>query len=127
MGLWSDEPMLLSSVRRSVGPSTQNMLSRLSLIALILSILLITPPSLAYSTLIKAKDRTMKHFDRNDDGYLNWYESKLYQTHRHFGYPLVTKKNQKPYDFNQDLMLQPMEIKQYLADKKNGILRKLKK
>ncbi|MBU0504387.1 MAG: hypothetical protein ABII18_01135 [bacterium] len=66
----------------------------------------------------------MKHFDRNDDGYLNWHENKLYQTHLFFGYPLAKKKNQKPYDLNQDLMLQPFEMQQYLTDKNKGSLRK---
>ncbi len=80
-----------------------------------------------YSTLLKAKGRTMKHFDIDDDGYLNRYENSLYNTHKIFGYPLAKKKKQKPYDFNGDLMLQPFEMTMYLKDKKNGTLKRYSK
>lgn len=72
--------------------------------------------------MVKVKDRTQKHFDRDRDGYLNRYENALYQTHLRFGYPLAKKKKHKPYDFNGDLMLEPFEWQMFLTDKKNGTL-----
>ncbi|MCP5464214.1 MAG: hypothetical protein H7A33_04225 [Deltaproteobacteria bacterium] len=80
-----------------------------------------------YNTAAKVKGKVMKHFDRDEDGVLNRYELSLYQTHKHFGYPLAKKKKQKPYDFNGDLMLQPYEEQLYNKDKAAGNLRKFKK
>ncbi|MBF0106610.1 MAG: hypothetical protein HQM16_14950 [Deltaproteobacteria bacterium] len=76
------------------------------------------------SSMVEVKNRTMKHFDRDKDGWLNRYENSLLTTHLKFGYDLVKKNKQKPYDFNHDLMLEPFEKKMYLKDKKNGVLKK---
>lgn len=76
-------------------------------------------------TMQKVKGKVQRHFDRDEDGYLSRYELALYQTHLLFGYPLAKKKKQIPYDFNQDFMLQPYEMKQYLKDKKEDNLKKL--
>jgi hypothetical protein len=78
-------------------------------------------------SFIKAEGKVAKHFDRNEDGYLSRYEWELYKTHKYFGYPLAKKKKQKPYDTNQNLMLEPFEYKRYLADKKAGKLKKYDK
>jgi hypothetical protein len=47
----------------------------------------------------------------------------LLRTHIHFGYTLVNKKKQIPYDLNHNAMLEPDEEKRYASDKKNGMLR----
>jgi DNA modification methylase len=80
-----------------------------------------------YSTMVKVKNRTMKHFDINDDGCLNRYENSLFKTHERTGWKLAKKKKQKPYDVNYNLMLEPFEYKMYLKDKKDGNLKKLSK
>lgn len=76
------------------------------------------------TSLTEVTNRKEKHFDRNRDGFLSPYERGSLQTHLSRGYPLVRKNTQKPYDFDRDLMLEPFELSQYLADKKSGRLGK---
>ena len=80
-----------------------------------------------YSSMFMTHTKQQRHFDIDDDGYLNRYEYSLYNTYTLFHYPLVKKKKQVPYDFNHDLMLQPFELQMYLRDKKNGRLVKVVK
>lgn len=68
----------------------------------------------------KSKKSTREHFDLDEDGRLSTYESALYKTHLKFGYPLVEKKDQIPYDFNQNWMLEPAEMQQYQRFKATG-------
>ena len=76
------------------------------------------------TTMIAVKNKTQKHFDLDRDGYLNRFEHSLLTTHLYFNYPLVKKKKQIPYDFDNNRMLQPYELQMYLKDKKKGQLKK---
>ena len=71
----------------------------------------------------KPKDKVEKHFDKDKDGFLNFYERMLLRTYVVFHYPLVKKKKQRPYDVNGDLMLEPAENKRYLEDEASGKLK----
>lgn len=64
-----------------------------------------------------------KHFDRDKNGHLDQIERMNLRTHQIFHYPLVEKRNQEPYDVNGDLMMEPFEMRQYLADKASGRLK----
>lgn len=79
------------------------------------------PPN---TSMVEVTNRTQKHFDANRDGWLNRHENSLLTTHLRFGYPLVKKRKQRPYDFNGDLMLEPFEWQMYTRDKESGTLRK---
>lgn len=75
------------------------------------------------SSAPEVTNKIQKHFDSDKDRCLNRYEYSLYLTHRRFGWELAKKKNQRPYDFNHDLMLEPFEMQMYLKDKEMGTLR----
>lgn len=64
-----------------------------------------------------------RHFDRDKNGALDQLERMNLRTYQIFHYPLVEKENQKPYDVDGDLMLEPFEMRQYLADKVSGRLK----
>lgn len=67
--------------------------------------------------------KLVRHFDRDGNGTLDQNERMNLRTHQVFHYPLVEKSNQQPYDVDGDLMLEPFEMRQYLADKASGRLK----
>lgn len=73
-----------------------------------------------HSSLVLVAGQTMRHFDIDKDGVLNRYENSLYNSHKIFGYPLITKPSEALYDINHNLMLEPFEQQTYLKDKKSG-------
>lgn len=76
-----------------------------------------------YPTSFRPETKVQKHFDLDENKILNLYEMSLIRTYLQFGYTLVKKNKQMPYDFNHNAMLEPDEEKIYLLDKKNGTLR----
>lgn len=74
------------------------------------------------TTLTKPTTRREKHFDINNDGFLNISERQLVRTQAHFNTPLVTKKKQLPYDVNKDRMLSADEWYLYARDRENSRL-----
>lgn len=73
----------------------------------------------------KIDSKTERHFDLDKSGSLDRYERQLLKTHEHFAYPLVTKKEQRVYDFNNDRMLEPFEEAQYRRDKESGKIKNI--
>lgn len=71
----------------------------------------------------EVKTHEEKHFDRDHDGTLDPFERMNLRTYQQVHYQLVTNHRQRPYDFNADQMLDPAELRQYLADKKSGRLK----
>lgn len=76
-----------------------------------------------YPTSFRPQTKVQKHFDLDKNKILNLYEMSLIRTYLQFGYALVKKKKQIPYDLNHNAMLEPSEEKNYSSDKKNGTLR----
>lgn len=96
-------------------------------IVISLLVSLVCTGSLGSAHAYKIKKKHFKYFDINEDGTLSRYEFSLLQTHLIKGYPMITKKKQLAYDFNQSHLLEPFELKLYKQDKKAGTLRKLPK
>lgn len=74
--------------------------------------------------MIDVTNKTQKHFDRDNDGYLSIVENSYYKTQQRFGYPLVKKSKQIPYDTDGDGMLESGEWRLYSRDKSAGTLKK---
>lgn len=75
----------------------------------------------------KAKGKLLKHFDRNQDGYIDYFEASILRSYRQFHYPLAKKKKHLPYDFNNDGMLAPHEVREFKKDEARGTLRQFVK
>ncbi len=74
--------------------------------------------------MIEVHGKVARHFDRDNDGYLNMVEAAFCRTHLRFGYPLVKKRKQRAYDTNQNAMLEPDEWRAFSLDKQAGALKK---
>lgn len=60
-----------------------------------------------------------KFFDLDENGVTNAHEAALIATQKRFGWPLVTSKKRKQYDFDLDHMLSSYEYHLYKKGQKN--------
>lgn len=71
-----------------------------------------------YQNLPAVKERRLRaFFDLNQDGWLNYYEQGLLISYKKFHWPLADNDKKKMYDFNGDLMLEPVEEKMWREKK----------
>lgn len=100
--------------------------------------LLITLPFVATAkkqvptgSLYKVSSKLHKHFDSNDDGFLDRLEYEQFKTYLYFGYPLAQTVAEQAYDNNKNGMIEPGEYYRYQQDKRSGrdkvVIKKFKK